>query len=346
MDSQGNVYLTGQTTSTRFPTVNPFQAALASAADGFVVKLNPSLSGTAGLVYSTYVGGSGGITELYSVTADAQGNIYATGGTNSPNYPVTPESAVGPKFGGVPPANDPNPRGVRQDAVVTKLNPSLQGAPQLAYSTFLGGAFYDFGWDIGVDNKGRILVAGQTDSPDFPVTADGFQQVYSGAQFSTKAFISMIDPSKKGHDGLVYSTYYGGSGSDVTFSLALNATSVALAGVSASPNTPVTPTAFQPKNAGGVSDALVALFDFTKSGPAITAATNAASFLPAGDGAAPGEMVTFFGNLLGPATLVGSVLDASGKLPTTVAGCQVLIDGTPAPIVYVWTKQTSVLSAL
>ncbi len=343
VDSQGNVYVTGQTYSTKFPTVNPFQAALVASADGFVAKLNPAVSGTAGLVYSTYLGGSGGLTNFNVVAADAQGNIYVAGGTNAPNYPVTPQSAIGPKIGGTPNASDPNSQNLFQDAVVTKLNPALQGPAQLAYSSYLGGSAYEVAWGIGVDSKGRILVAGETDSPDFPVTADGFQHVYSGAQYSTKAFISMIDPSIQGAEGLVYSSYYGGSSNDVGFSLALNATSVAIAGTSASSNTPVTPSAYQPNNAGGQGDAFVALFDLTQSGPAIFAAVNAASFLPAGGGASPGEMVTLFGNLLGPATLEGSVLDTAGKLPTTVAGCQVLVNGTPAPIVYVWTKQTSVI---
>lgn len=343
VDSQGNVYIVGQTTSTKFPMVNPFQAAIASGADGFVAKLNPALSGKAALLYSTYLGGAGFVSELYAVAADEKGNIYVTGGTNSSNYPVTADSAIQPKAGALPPAADPDVRGVYRDAVVTKLNPSLQGPAQLAYSTFLGGSNFDFGWNISLDSAGRVVITGQTDSPDFPVTADGFQQVYSGAKYSPKGFLAIVDSSKKGPAGLVYSTYFGGSGNDATLGLAVSGGLIAIAGSSASPNTPVTPSAFQAKNLGGTSDAMVALFDLTKSGPVISAATNAASFIGAADGAAPGEMVTFFGNLLGPVSLVGSVLDASGKLPTTVAGCQVLIDGTPAPIVYVWTKQTSVI---
>ena len=118
---------------------------------------------------------------------------------------------------------------------------------------------------------------------------------------------------------------------------------IAVVGSSVSTNVPATANAYQSANSGGTSDALIAVFDFTKTGPSITAATNAASFIGANPGAAPGEMVTFFGNLLGPASLVGSVLDASGKLPTAVAGCQVFVNGTPAPIVYVWTKQTSII---
>src|SRR5262249_6011814 len=90
-------------------------------------------------------------------------------------------------------------------------------------------------------------------------------------------------------------------------------------------------------------DGFIASFDTTQTGPSITAATNAASFVPAGNGAAPGEMVTFFGNELGPKSLVGAVLDANGKLPTTVAGCQALADGNPSPIVYVLTSQTTVI---
>ncbi len=75
--------------------------------------------------------------------------------------------------------------------------------------------------------------------------------------------------------------------------------------------------------------------------PAITAITNAASFVP-GD-VAPGELITIFGTLMGPATLAASELNSSGGLVTTLAGTQVLFDGTPAPLIYTSAGQVAAI---
>jgi len=355
VDSQGDVILVGDTTSTNFPTANALKATLSATRDGFVAELKTSMLGPAQLIYSTYVGGTGGDTSLRGVAVDTQGAIYAVGGTNSAQYPTTGQSttaaALLPRVNAVPDPNDPNPLGLLQDAVVTKLNPALTGQAQLIYSTYLGGSGYDDAYGVALDSTGKIVLAGATDSPDFPVTADGFQQVYSAAPFSPFAFIAKIDPSPQAPASVAYASYYG-VGDEIANGVAVNATTMAIAGTAYAAGLPVTPGAYQQKFGGGgsigsanvlVGDAFVASFDTTKTGPTITAATNAASFVPAGQGAAPGEMVTFFGSSLGPSSLVGSVLDADGKLPTTVEGCQVLADGNPSPIVYVWTNQTSVI---
>lgn len=74
---------------------------------------------------------------------------------------------------------------------------------------------------------------------------------------------------------------------------------------------------------------------------AIGAVTNAASFLA--DAVSPGEMVTVFGNGLGPATLAGAQLAVNGTVSNLVSGTQITFDGTPAPIVYVQAGQTTVM---
>ena len=79
-----------------------------------------------------------------------------------------------------------------------------------------------------------------------------------------------------------------------------------------------------------------------KTGPAITSVTNAASFNQLTDFVL-GEVITFFGTALGPAVLETAQIDATGHIPNTLAGCQLIIDGTPAPLVCVWTKQTSAI---
>jgi hypothetical protein len=71
-DSLGNAYVTGTTESTDFPTVNAIQSSLAGPSDAFITKINPSGSA---LVYSTYLGGSGGDGGA-GIAVDSSGNAY------------------------------------------------------------------------------------------------------------------------------------------------------------------------------------------------------------------------------------------------------------------------------
>lgn len=75
--------------------------------------------------------------------------------------------------------------------------------------------------------------------------------------------------------------------------------------------------------------------------PTITAVTNAASFAPGS--VAPGELVTIFGNNIGPTQLVSSSYDSGGTLPTAVANVQVLFDNVPAPLIYAAAGQVSAI---
>ena len=85
MDSAGDAYVTGDTTSTNFPTANPLQPTLwRQRRDAFVAKLNPAGSA---LVYSTYLGGSGE-DDGYGIAVDSAGNAYVTGYTQSTNFPT------------------------------------------------------------------------------------------------------------------------------------------------------------------------------------------------------------------------------------------------------------------
>jgi len=147
VDGSGNVYVTGHTRSTNFPTVNPIQGANGGNNDVFVTKINAA--GTA-LIYSTYLGGSasdiGG-----GIVVDGSGNAYVTGYTASTNFPT------------VNPVQGTN--GGSGDAFVTKIN---AGGTALTYSTYLGGSGNDYGNGIAVDGSGKVYVAGQTTSTNFP----------------------------------------------------------------------------------------------------------------------------------------------------------------------------------
>ena len=149
IDGLGNAYIIGPTDSTDFPTLAAFQPAFGGGArDAFVSKLNPSGSA---LIYSTYLGGTDEDRGL-GIAADANGNAYVTGATESTDFPTL--AAFQPTFGGGPP-----------DAFVAKLDP-LGSA--LVYSTYLGGSRTDAGSAVALDAVGNTYVTGITGSFDFP----------------------------------------------------------------------------------------------------------------------------------------------------------------------------------
>jgi hypothetical protein len=198
VDGEGNAYITGGTTSTDFPTMNPFQAFLDGSDDAFVTKLNSTGSA---LIYSTYLGGSGAGSGS-GIAVDVSGDAYVTGFTSSTDFPVTP-GAFQTKCGGTCLGN----------AFVTKVSPK---GSALIYSTYLGGSGVDDGngGGIVVDSAGNAYVTGGTGSNDFPVTPGAFQTTCGGnncAYPDFDAFVTKLNPSGS---ALVYSTHLGGSGDD------------------------------------------------------------------------------------------------------------------------------------
>ena len=150
------------------------------------------------LNFSVYQGGTS-LDHAYGIAVDAAGNSYITGTTESVNFPLQSQAAAYP--------NDN-----RKNAFVMKLNP--QGTTVL-YSTYLGGSADDEGLAITVDGSGQALVAGYTDSTNFP-TASPYRVTNSGAR---DGFVTRLSPTG---NTLSYSTYLGGSGSDIAFAIALD----------------------------------------------------------------------------------------------------------------------------
>jgi hypothetical protein len=343
VDSAGNAYVAGYSYSINFPLVNAYQAALpeAGARTSVVAKINPNA--TSPLVYSTFLGGSNAGGFLASIAVDAKGNIYVAGRTEATNFPVTANALqTGAVLGSVGSGNI--------GATVAELNPAAQGPAQLVYSSYLSGGSFDEAYAIGLDSSGRIVVGGNTQSPNFPTTPNAFQTVYSGdvtnGSSTNKAFLSIVDPSVAGINGLVYSTLYGGSQSDTLLDMALNAagTTATIVGSATSSDLFVTPSAYQPALSSQYGAAFIATFNLAQSGPVVAAMTNAASFAAGNTTFAPGEIVTLFGTNLGPQTLVDAELDPNtGLLASTLAGCQFVVNGTPTPLVYVQADQVSAI---
>ena len=114
VDTHGNIYVTGVTGSTNFPTKNALQPTFGGGySDAFVAEINPSQAGAASLVYSTYLGGSDQ-DEGNGIAVDCSGNAYATGFTYSLNFPT--KNAYQPQRTASTGKNEPS------DAFVTKIS--------------------------------------------------------------------------------------------------------------------------------------------------------------------------------------------------------------------------------
>ena len=227
LDSAGNIYVAGGTYSTNFPVVSPLQPANAGSEDAFVLKINSTATG---VIYSTYLGGSGvgSPEQANGIAADANGNAYITGVTNSSNFPVT-AGALQTTYDG------------DQDAFITKINST---GSALVYSTYLGGSSFDWGSGIGLDPSGNVYVAGYTSSFDFP-TAASVQPALDG---SYDAFIATLNTTGS---VLMFSTYYGGSGADQANAIAVDANgNIFVGGQTNSTNFPLQ-APLEATNAGG-----------------------------------------------------------------------------------------------
>jgi hypothetical protein len=173
VDSSGNAYVTGATSSGDFPvTAGAFQTTCGNpncgiSDDAFVTKFNPTGSA---LVYSSYLGGSNADTGQ-GIAVDSAGNAYVTGQTFSTNFPTTPGAFQTTCGGG---STDCSSFG---DTFVTEFNPT---GSALHYSTYLGGSGPDGGSGIAMDSAEDAYVTGYTRSPDFPVTPGAFQTSDSG----------------------------------------------------------------------------------------------------------------------------------------------------------------------
>ncbi|HEY2933561.1 MAG TPA: SBBP repeat-containing protein [Acidobacteriota bacterium] len=238
VDSAGNAYISGTTSSTDFRTVNALQTAIRGPSDAFVAKINTA--GTA-LVYSSYFGGTGadGCT---AIAIDDAGNAYLAGITTSQDLPT------------LRPFQRSHGGGAA-DGFLAKVNPA-GGA--LVYATYLGGSGIDRVLRLAVDSSGNAYAAGDTDSTNFP-TLTPLQPAGGGSD----AFLSKLNA-----DGtaLVYSTYVGGHGNDAATGIALDsAGNVYLSGITTSPDFP-TKDAVQSANAGSSIDVFLAKLNAAGTG--------------------------------------------------------------------------------
>lgn len=236
LDSQGNVYVAGQTNSPIFPTTpGAYDETFNNKRDIFVSVLSPDLSE---LLYSSFLGAEDEEI-VFGLALDENDIVYITGQTGSEFFPTTPGAFDTVHNGS-------------GDAFVSALSPDLG---QLLYSTLLGGTSSDVGYDIAVHPDGNIYIVGYSGSINYPSTAGVFQPSNSGIG---SVIVSVLNPDLS---QLVYSTFLGGSpmwesGRSIAFDPDGN---VYITGETWSNNFPVTPGAYNETHNGGSWDGFVSI---------------------------------------------------------------------------------------
>lgn len=225
VDAAGDAYVTGETTSTDFPTTSGALSRRRSSGevDAFVAKLDPA---GRRLAYSTYLGPGLG----HGIAVDAAGDAYVTGSAGSSRFPVTPGAysrcAAGTVF-------------------IAKLDP---GGSTLGYSTCLHGGSLSPAGAIAVDAAGAAYVTGTTGGGPPGCSTCGLDFATPGA-FQTRphgggeAFVAKLDPTGS---ALVYATFLSGRGADAGHGIAIDATGAAyVTGYTESKDFPTSAHAFQ-----------------------------------------------------------------------------------------------------
>lgn len=198
VDSTGSAYVTGWTVSDDFPISQNSFGTNRNGYDAFIAKLDPTGSD---LIYGAFLGGSSDDETGHAIAVDVTGSAYVTGRTDSSDFPTMP-AAFGPHHAG------------DLDAFVVKVNPD---GTSLSYSSYLGGANADYGYDIAVDALGCAYVTGRTESGDFPATDAAYDTTLSGPG---DGFVAKVDAIG---NSLVYATFLGGSLFDEMRSIAVDA---------------------------------------------------------------------------------------------------------------------------
>jgi hypothetical protein len=219
VDSSGNIYVTGFTQSADFPVSatpikgNPGPGSVSQNGSAFVTRLSPALAGTAQLVYSTYLGGSGVEDEGHGIAVDGNGDAFVTGETFSTDFPT------------MHPIQAALASATASNAFLTEINTGAGGS--LLFSTFLGGTgvgngnfpFGDIALGIALDSSSNAYIVGTTSSQDFPTMGTKISPCTNNS--NSEAFLSEVSLATPASAALVYSTCLGGSTAELGNAIAL-----------------------------------------------------------------------------------------------------------------------------
>ena len=202
IDTSGNIYMCGSSSSTNFPTTSTgYQRTMNGNMDCIVSKMDPTCRT---LMYSTYIG-EFSWENANAISVLESGECYVTGHTDSEGFPVTSDAYQGELKDG------------SWDVFLLKLDST---GSSLISSTFIGGSGMESVncMDLGPD--GSVFIGGDTGSEDFPVTSDAFQDSLIPGGFADDIFFLQMDLENM---ALLYSTYLGGSGFELVVSMSYKA---------------------------------------------------------------------------------------------------------------------------
>jgi hypothetical protein len=295
VDNAGNVYVTGYTASTNFPTTNfitqsitnsfgtnSYQGNLLNSTtnilntgyDVFVTKLAPAGTGFT-LVYSTYLGGTND-DHAYGIAVDNGGAAYVTGSTDSTNFPQTLTNVIGSGLTN----NTAAGFIVTTNAFLTKLtNDLVTGKVGIDYSLTFGGVRMDVANGIAIDPATNVFIVGtasSTNFPCFPTSNTGSLHVTNSGY--NDVFVTAFSAANPTNCSLLYSTYLGGEYSDYGYGIAVDsAGSAYIVGQTRSTNFPVY-NAYQ-ATLNGSNDTFLAKILLTLPTPALTAARSGTNII-------------------------------------------------------------------
>jgi uncharacterized protein (TIGR03437 family) len=322
VDPAGEAFVAGQTTSRDFPvTVGAYQQGLRGTQNAFLVRLDPA----GRLLTGTYLGGSGTDSPT-SIALDAAGNIDLAGSTSSLDFP-TAQGTMQPSAI-VPLWNNAAPAGFV--AQLARDSMSLHWATYVMSSDLRqqGGSNGDVGvTSVAVSSTGEIYVTGLT-GPGFPVTTSAPAICFQGAANRTNGFLAHLN--SKG--ALLDATYLGSS----------NVGDIYVAGGVLPLSNSAALVAWQENGDGIVSRVQFGTGDWTAPACLSTNILNAAT--QSGGGLASGELVSLTGFGIGPDAGIPYQPDAQDRVPTQLAGVQVLFDGVPVPLLYVQSRQINAIA--